>query len=231
VLSVHQGDGSPASFEVVGVAPDINYLSVDGRSSCMVYLPLWAMPVEARGLSILLRAQGDLRATMERLRGTLVPERPGSPLGLPQTYDTALAAESSPDIKNLPFMLGILAIPAILALIVAVVGIASVTAETVAASRRGLAIRAAVGAPPAALVRQVLGHAFVKVGLGLLIPLGMASVLFSSGGPGGPPLGPILISTIFLSIVGGGLAIVITACYLPARVAARVDVAQLARDE
>ena len=109
-----------------------------------------------------------------------------------------------------------------LALLVAMVGVFGALTRAVTERRRELAIRAAIGASPARLVRLVmrgsLGVGTVGVAVGLAaaaaVGRGLSSLLYG--------VGPYDAAT-FAAVAGSVLAATSIASLLPARRAARVD--------
>jgi ABC-type antimicrobial peptide transport system permease subunit len=117
-----------------------------------------------------------------------------------------------------------------LALVLACIGIYGVLAYAVAQRMREMGIRAAVGAAPAILLREILGGGLRLAGLGVLIGTVAAfaltrylQTLLYAVRPTDP--------AVFASTVSILLAIAAFACYVPARRAARVDPVIVLREE
>jgi ABC-type antimicrobial peptide transport system permease subunit len=128
------------------------------------------------------------------------------------------------------FMLGLMVAVSVIAVAIAVAGVAGVTLAAVTANQKMLAIRAALGAPPAALTWYVLRNALLKVLAGVLLVLPpMAVPLMGHQESIDPAWGPLFWNLTWWSVMLGGAAAVGLACYLPARIAARTDLATLTR--
>jgi putative ABC transport system permease protein len=116
----------------------------------------------------------------------------------------------------------LLAIFAVLALALSAVGIYGVISYTVAQRTHEIGVRAALGAPTAALLRMVLINGMTLAGLGLVLgtvgALGLTrlleTILFGIGAR----------DPLTMTAAAGVLALVAAlACYIPARRAARLD--------
>ena len=116
------------------------------------------------------------------------------------------------------------------AALLAIVGLSGALIRSVVERQRELAVRAAVGATPGQLLRDVLRHgmllAVLGVGAGLTISAalgrGMSAVLY-----GVPARDPATYAAASVAV----LAIAVAACYWPARRAAAADPVTLFRAE
>jgi ABC-type antimicrobial peptide transport system permease subunit len=229
-VSVRLFGGTARDFVVVGVAPDLNYSSIDSRSRRMACLPLSALPADADEIRILVRAASNLQRVLEALRVALstIDERA---LRVAETYDVARARGSYRDIADeMTFVMGLMLAVSFIAVGIAVAGVAGVTLAAVVANQKTLAIRAALGASPAALVTHVLGGALLKVLAGVLLVLpAMAVPFLGHQGINEPAWGPLFWNLTWWSVMLCGAAVVGLGCYLAARAAARTDLATLTR--
>jgi putative ABC transport system permease protein len=127
-------------------------------------------------------------------------------------------------------MTGMLLALAVTALLLATVGLYGVSATATAARSRELAIRAAVGADPSALLRLVLRQGVLTGALGIALgtaasmgaTLGIEAFLFET-----QPRDPAVLTTTTMLLMG----IALTAAYLPARRALRTNPAEVLRAE
>jgi putative ABC transport system permease protein len=110
-------------------------------------------------------------------------------------------------------------VPAVLSVLLAVLGVYGVAAYSVTQRRPELGIRAALGAPPGALVRLVMGEALWIAGIGGTVGLGLAFVLSTGLHRALEMEVPSQQWVVLLSAVL--LAIVLVASYGPAHRAAR----------
>ena len=123
-----------------------------------------------------------------------------------------------------------LIIYALLATVIAGIGIYGLTADSVARRTRELAIRTALGAERASLVRLILREAALLGGVGVFIGLGLslaltgfASSMFTGVGARDP--------VIFGSVAVAVFAVIVFASVLPARRASGLDAISALRTE
>ena len=119
---------------------------------------------------------------------------------------------------------------ALLATLIAAVGIYGLTADSVARRTRELAIRLALGAERAGLIRMILRDATwlsgvgIALGLGLALAVtGLASSMFAGVGARDP--------VIYLAVAAVVLVVSVVATALPARRASRLDPIEALRTE
>jgi ABC-type antimicrobial peptide transport system permease subunit len=116
------------------------------------------------------------------------------------------------------------------ALLLSVVGVYGVMAYVVQQHTREIGIRLALGGPPRAVRRMVVGHGMRVVGLGVALGLGAALALTRL-------LSSLLFEVAatdaraFAGVAAAMLAVALAACLLPARRAAGVDPAVTLRAE
>lgn len=116
------------------------------------------------------------------------------------------------------------------ALLLSVVGVYGVMSYFVQQHTREIGIRLALGGPPRAVWRMVVGHGMRVVGLGVALGLGAAlaftrllsSLLFEVRATD---------ARAFAGVAAAMLAVALAACLLPARRAAGVDPATTLRAE
>jgi predicted permease len=200
---------------VVGVAGDIRSSSlVDGLAEPYVYVPLAQSDAVGRGMtgqmSIVVRGRGGVSLT--GAMATLIQDIDRRlVLTNAQSLADAIALGLTPQ-RILATICGVMGLVAVL---LASMGIYGVTAYTVALRRRELAIRLALGAPRARVVRLVFrqGTWLVAIGLGigLALALGAGQVLsvFFYGLPAAHV--PTLLGTAALFLAIGAAAAAVPA--------------------
>jgi len=201
---------------IVGVAGDIRSSSlIDGLAEPYVYVPL--AQSEAVGsldmttqMSIVARRRGD--ASLAPVIAAIVQDADQRlVLARAESLENSIAFGLTPQ-RVLATISGFMGL---VALLLASMGIYGVTAYTVALRRREFAIRLALGASRARVVRMVFrqGAWIVGVGLGIGVPLatGIGQVLsvFFYGLPAAHV--PTLVGTVMLFISIGAIASVLPA--------------------
>ena len=206
---------------VVGVAGNVRQRSLttdlmDPGEDPDVYFAL--AQVTPGGFDVLVRTAGDPGTLAGAVRRAVAERDPSVVLFDVSTLAQELAAQTA--LGRL--VSSLLTVFGVMALIVAAVGLYGVLAFVVRGRRRELAIRAAVGAGPASILRLV-----VRQGLGLV------SVGVVIGGVGALAAGRVVAGFLFgvepadpgvLAVTAAALlSVSALASYLPARQATRID--------
>jgi putative ABC transport system permease protein len=217
--------GTPApTREIVGVVRDVRQ---DGMR--VTPLPQMYSPYAQNAgifVSFFVLVSGDpnaLAASVQPVVTAVDPERPARDVSTTQ----AIVRASTERTRAVSLMLLTLAG---LAILLAMVGLYGTVATTAAARAREMAIRAAIGARPRALLRLVLGQALIASTIGVTIGLaaslavtqGLGSLLFDV-----PANDPAILATT------SGLLLLVSAVagYVPARRAMVENPAQILRSE
>jgi predicted permease len=212
--------GGTVEYRVVGVAKDAQITGIGEIVSDYVYLPAGYFsvgPVSQAGLQLLARSSIDFAATAAGIRAAAAELDPGlvvrvTPLeanleiwrslaGLASTLSTSLGA---------------------LALVLAAVGVYGVVAYAVGRRVREIGIRIALGASARSVVALMLKRTMRPVVVGAVIGIvaaAGASRILSTVLFGVSPLDPLGLGAATLFVLG----IALTAGFLPARRAARID--------
>ena len=215
--------GEKGMRQVVGVARTANYTSWGEPPQACVYVPLAQKYTDSMVLYV--RSKGDPRET-------LVPvEREVRAAG-PQVLIFGIRTGSEVvegGLFSAKIAVGLLAIFGLLALGLASIGLYGILVYSVNQRKREIGLRMALGATRASVLRLVLreGMSLVMTGvvIGFVVALGvgrlLSRMLFGVG------------SSDPLSIAGAAVmlsAVVLAACYLPARWATRVDPLEALRE-
>jgi predicted permease len=217
---------------VVGVVGDVKHSGFAADVQPEMFWPeaqaTWGATLNRlrRTPTIVVRATGDPGLIVPSIRSQVAEVDPNRPV-----IDLRLLSDvvaSSADVERFTMML--LTVFAAIGLALAAAGVYGVMSYSVAARRREMGIRLALGAHPRTLLGQVLRTgvrlAFAGAALGLVAAwlLGdvFATLLFQT-----PPHD----AWIFVSVTGLLLGTAVLACYRPARRAARVDPIEALREE
>jgi putative ABC transport system permease protein len=174
------GNGPRLWMTVVGVVRDIKERGIDFADKPAVYVPFAQTTIAFfQPSEIAVRTSGpplDLARALQRAVWAVDPEQPVSSV---QTMEAIVDRE----LHDRQQMLTLLGAFASVALLLCAVGVYSVLSYLVSESRREIAIRIAIGATPARIVRSVVGRAAalaaVGVGLGAATSLATTRLLGS----------------------------------------------------
>jgi predicted permease len=208
---------------IVGVAGDTLDDGPRADPEPRIYIAVEQMPAPLFGLihdtfdvCWLIDTSLAPAAAADRLAGVFASLRPG----LPFSEVTPLAHVVDEHVAGERFLAWLLGTFALVALAIAAAGIYGVTAHSVSQRAREIAIRMALGATPARVLRGVVGEGLLAAALG--IGIGLAAVW---------PLGPLLERFLFgsASLDASTIAIVCAALALVALVASALPAARAAR--
>jgi ABC-type antimicrobial peptide transport system permease subunit len=206
---------------VVGIVRDVRHNGVTGivKEKFFIPHPQWHLSIGPwRSMFLVVRGNGDVRRLAPSIRAELRAMDPNIPMADVRTMDDVVDAELSR-----PRFTGVLfTVFSVLAVLLAAVGIYGVLSYLVTQQTREIGIRLAVGASPADVARAILGRGLVLSTTGLAI--GAAAALALGGAVrvllyDVRPADPISLLAGLLVL----LAVALTASYIPARRATRVD--------
>jgi hypothetical protein len=227
-VDTHQHAGGvpePSWITVVGVVANLRHYALQSPSRIEVYVPMrQAGPM---GLSVAIKHRpGTEPAAANLLRRTVATLQPGIAISGLRPLDDIVADALGPSraLGGLTFLFGACAV------LLAALGIFGVLSLAVARRRQEIAVRMAVGATPASVVRLVArdGIALAAVGsaAGLMGALAanrlIASLLFQV-----KPFDPL----VYLAGTVGMLAVAAGAALAPAGRAAKTQPARVLREE
>jgi predicted permease len=207
-------DASPRWLMVVGVVRDIKGLAPDDRDQSQLYISSSQFPSSYMFL-VIRTASAPLvfaSAIQERIRGI----DPNQPVSDVRTMEEAVSAA-------LPrFNVEILAVFALIAIVLAAVGVYGVSAYAVHQRTQEIGVRVALGAQSRDVLTMIMQDAIVAgaagAGAGLIAALALSRTLSGLLYGVAPTDPPAYFGAAFLLLM-----IVLIACYIPARRAARLD--------
>ncbi len=217
-----------ATWTVVGVARDSRYHELNEPARPYAWFPLLQVAFHgAVGAPMMVvRTPGDPEAVLQPVIAAVRSADPAVPLAHAGTMSDRVRAILAPQLAG-AWLLGVFSA---LALVVTAVGIYGVVAYAVSRRTREIGIRMALGARAPSVVRLVVRSnlGFVALGLPIGITLavalarGMTRFLFGIG----PTDGVTLAGTSAFMLL-----VALTASYIPARRAVRIDPLQALRTD
>ena len=221
---VMNGAGSTgALLQVVGVARDIEYRSLDFGAVPFVYLPL--RQHDTSDMTLVVRSS-DGQSVARHVSALVADMSPSLPRLSVQSLDEAMAA------GLLPQRIGALVAVSlgIVGVLLAAIGVYGITAYHVSRRTREIAIRTALGAQRGSVVRLVLRQALSLTAIGCVIGLvlgALAGQVLSMLLVGVSPIDPMTL----LGSVAVCTAVVLAACYMPVSRAMRIAASDALRSE
>jgi putative ABC transport system permease protein len=223
-VSIDYRDGQPVWLQIVGVVNDVKHDGLAASTRPQIFVPTMQFTYHFTTLAI--RAKGDPAALANTIRREVAALDRNQPLNDVGTMEKVV----SDSVADRRFQMTLLAIFAAVALILSATGVYSVIAYAVARRTHEMGIRLALGAPPRAVLKLVVGQgmglALAGVGIGLAAALGltrlMKGLLF-----GVSTLDPVTFVVVVPLLAG----VALIACYIPARRAMRVDPLTALRSE
>lgn len=213
-----------SQYQVVGVVKDVKNSSLRSASEPAVYFASHQFP--SRKMHLVVRGHGEGARLASLVRNEAQRLDPSLPLGDIKPMERVLEESVDPP----RFVMLLMSVFAGLALTLAAVGIYGILTFLVSHRRRDIAIRLALGAEPAAMLRMIvregLGLAFVGCALGVIGALvagrALAGFLF-----GVAPWDPVTLGGV-VALVG---FVATAACIVPGRRAASEDPVRALRAE
>jgi predicted permease len=167
-------DGRAVRAEIVGIVEPVRFASLAEPARGAFYVPY--RHEASRDISIVLRTAGDPAAIASAVRRVVHEVDPGIPV-----YNIApLARHVATSLATLRLAVRLLTGFALLAIALSLLGVFALLARSVAARRRELGVRMALGARAADVLREVLASGGVLVGAGLAAGLILATILTRS---------------------------------------------------
>jgi putative ABC transport system permease protein len=208
--------GPPLTGEIVGIASDVKLDFPDTPVAPALY---WSYQQFLNPFSsIVVRLNSDAKMVLPGIKSAIWSVDKEQTIASIQTFDDIL----SDTLTTRRINMAILAILAALALLLASLGIYGVLANSVAQRTQEIGVRLALGARPGQVLAPVVGQGMRLTILGLALGLAAAlavtrlltGLLF-----GIKPTDPLTFAGVAILLT----LVALTACYIPARRATRVD--------
>jgi putative ABC transport system permease protein len=220
------GDGLPRGpLVITGIAGDVKQFGLDTDPRPEIYLPM-----RRHSMTLIIRTSGDPARSASVVRETLQSLDKGAAVGAPGRSTWSRAAISMRTLQQMVDRTGftrrrvalLMGVLGAVALLLAAMGIYGVISYMVAQRIREMGIRLALGAQRRDLLKLVLGQGvrltMIGVAAGLALALAMTRLL-STLLYHVSAADPITFASIALLFAG----VALTASYLPARRAMKVD--------
>ncbi|HEY7877047.1 MAG TPA: ADOP family duplicated permease [Gemmatimonadaceae bacterium] len=203
-------------LRVVGEAADTKHASLaDAQPPLVMYLPYAQEPMTR--LFFLVRSRSGAPMSAAWMRRIVAGVAPAVTVETPRPLASVIALTVQPE-RLASVWIGAFGG---IALLLAAVGLYGVVAQGVLQRRRELAVRGALGATPRAIAALVIGEGLRLGGVG--VAAGIALSVVASGALRAQLVGVAALDAHALAIAASLLAVmVLAACWLPARRAARL---------
>jgi putative ABC transport system permease protein len=225
-LGAHVNFLTPEWITVVGVVRDVRQTGVTVPASAEIFLPASTYPGPFPTWCLVVRSPVSIESLLPSIRRAVQTEERDAALDRVKTMDDVVVDS----VSNRRIVTALLAAFAMLALGLAALGIYSLVAYAVVARSPELAIRAALGASPAALVRLVGREGLMLIAIGLALGIAatapvsavLAKSLFGLNRIGVP----VFAGAVAILALTGGLATLV-----PAVRTVRIDPLRALRQE
>jgi predicted permease len=207
------------SLVIVGVAKDIRFNGLTGPFSPMFYAP-YLQHQNGNSLQALqLRTAGAPETMIPEVEHTIESLAPQLPVFDVQTMTQALNTLNGLLFYKIGAVLA--ALLGMLGLVLAIVGVYGVVSYAATQKTHEIGVRMALGAQPADILKMVFREGLLIVGVGLLVGIGGA---LAAGQVVGSfltvsPRDPVTYAMVTALL----LIVALSACFIPARRAMRVD--------
>lgn len=213
-----------AHTTIVGVVGDVRYDGLEGAGEA-IYSPMeeggWGS-----GLHLFVRSQGPGTGTLSAVGAALMSAASGVLVDQQATMSKVIGSSITEPRNLTTLLVGF----ATAALALAAVGIFGLLSYSVAARRREIGVRMALGADRGAVVRMIVARGIAYAGVGAAVGLVVSfvgtrwlqGVLF-----GVSPTDPVTLLLVTVALLG----VALIACWAPARRAALVNPVEALRSE
>ena len=174
-MRLDDGEKVPREVEIVGVVGDVRHFGLEKEVTIEVYVPIAQVPDQttiwlANNMYWVMHTDGAPLAVANAVRREIAAVDPAVPASFVRSMDQWMAGTLAPRRFNLQLVAAFAAA----ALLLAMVGVYAVSAAAVAARRREIGIRAALGASRREVIALVLRNGLAPVLAGLAIGTAIA---------------------------------------------------------
>ena len=165
--------GDTSWITVVGVAEETRMVRMTGENPLTLYVPLEQLREPVEGLAMVVRSKQRPDLTLPSIRRVTSELDRRVAVARTMSMDQVVAGALAEPLR-LRFFLSLFAA---LALMLGTVGVYGVVSYSVARRRAEFGIRTALGAPPARVLREVVGRGMIPVAIGVTVGLVAAVTL------------------------------------------------------
>jgi predicted permease len=220
---IYWGGTTGRTRQVIGVVSDFQDVQLGRQPEAMLLVP--HAQISMPGMTVVVRTPLGADGIATALRHEVRQLDPALPAPVVQDLTSSVSAAAA----GPRFNTALVGTFAAIAFVLAITGVYGMLMFSVSEQRREIAVRLALGAAPATLVRHVLGGALGLAVAGAMLGAAaafgvtrvMRSLLYDVA-----PTDPMTFAVAILALIAAaGLA-----CYLPARRASRLDPGLILRD-
>ena len=219
-------DAKDPPYTIVGIVDNVKHNGLTREVKAQFYAPQPQFATSpgstARNMTLVVRASGKPEQLINPVRGVIKSLDPRLPISdvrtMNEVVEQAIAAPR--------FAMQLLGLFGVLALVLSAIGIFGIVSQVVASRTPEFGIRAALGATPRNLLVLSLGSGVRQAGVGLIVGVVVALALtrtMTSMLQGVTPTDPLT----FVAVVGVTAIVAIGASLIPARRAAKTDLAKV----
>lgn len=207
------------SLRIVGIVNDIRFSNVTGPIAPFFYLPLWQNYAGNSLATLQVRTPRSGETAIPEIEDLIHSLAPDLPV-----FDTKTMTESLYTLNGLlRFQIGaaIAGVLGLIGLVLAVVGVYGVISYVATQRTHEIGLRMALGARPANILKLVFRYGLLTIGFGLVIGLAITIAAATIVGQFVivSPTDPLT----YIGVTALLTAVALSACYIPARRAMRVD--------
>jgi predicted permease len=213
-------------YTIVGVVGNVKHNGLTREVKAQFYAPQPQFAKypgnTSRAMTLVVRANGDPMRLVGPVRSAIKGLDPRIPISevrsMTEVLEQAIAAPR--------FAMQLLGLFGVLALVLSAIGIFGIVSQVVASRTQEFGIRAALGATPRNLLMLSLGSGVRQAGAGLVVGVAAALALtrtMTTMLEGVKPTDPVT----FVAVVAVTAIVAVTASLIPARRAAKADLAKV----
>lgn len=225
-VQIGGADANAPSYTIIGIVDNVKHNGLTREVKAQFYAPQPQFATNpgntSRTMTLVVRGDRDPNQLIAPVRAVIKELDPRLPISEVRTMNEVVQqAIAAPR-----FAMELLGLFGVLALVLSAIGIFGIVSQVVASRTQEFGIRAALGATPHNLLMLSLGSGVRQAGAGLVVGVGIALLLtrtMTTMLQGVTPTDPVT----FVTVVGVTAVVAIGASLIPARRAAKTDLAKV----